>query len=98
MELRVVAPDAADPLTITEVVEALKTEGLKASHDSQDWGDWILLANDPTVISIESINGLSREATVEFPDDPSDRTRSKIEKAFKNLGWQGIDEDGLFPL
>ena len=92
------APDEADPVTIQEVIDALHTEGLKATHDKQDWGDWIILASDPTVIAIESINGLSREATVEFSEDVSDRVRQQIEKAFGQLGWIGIDAEGTFSL
>lgn len=86
------------PNTIGEVVAALRQQKLKVSHDQQDWGDWINLEGCETVISIESVRGLTTTATIELSENDSSSLQQKIEKAFASLDWQGIDDEGVFQL
>ncbi|MFC4994124.1 hypothetical protein [Rubritalea tangerina] len=97
METRVHLPDSEPPATIREVVSALKKQKLPASHDKQSWGDWINFEGKQTVISIESINGLTTSATIEEAEG-EDTTFTQIIAAFRKLGWHGEDEDGPYPL
>ena len=91
-------PDSETPSSITEVVAALRSKGLEPSHDKKSWGDWINLAGHATVISIESQRGLARSATVEHDEGDADDLLPSILAAFASLGWEGIDEDGPYPL
>jgi hypothetical protein len=97
METRVHLPDSEPPATIREVVAALKKQKLVAQHDKQSWGDWINFEGKQTVISIESIRGLTTSATIE-PADGEDDTFTSIIAAFRKLGWSGEDEDGPYAL
>ncbi|PQJ29534.1 hypothetical protein [Rubritalea profundi] len=97
METRVHLPDSEPPATIREVVAALKKQKLIAKHDKQSWGDWINLDGLQTVISIESMSGLTTSATIEQAEGEDD-TFSSIIAAFRKLGWSGEDEDGSYAL
>ena len=97
METRVHLPDSEPPASIREVVAALKKQKLIAKHDKQSWGDWINFENKQTVISIESIRGLTTSATIEQAEGEDD-TFASIIAAFRKLGWNGEDEDGPYPL
>ncbi|MFD2274897.1 hypothetical protein ACFSQZ_00305 [Rubritalea spongiae] len=97
METRVHLPDSEPPATIREVVAALKKQKLIASHDKQSWGDWINFEGKQTVISIESMNGLTTSATIEEAEGEDDILIACI-TAFRKLGWFGEDEDGPYPL
>lgn len=90
--------DPSVPNTIGEVVAALKRQKFAAKHDKQDWGDWINLEGLGTVISIESMRGLTTTATIELADDDPDDVFLRVQKAFAALDWQGVDEDGAFEL
>ncbi len=91
-------PEHETPATIKEVVSALKSQKLGAVHDKQSWGDWIHLEGHQTVISIESIRGLTRSATIELSEDDSEEVELKILAAFRKLGWYSMDEDGEYQL
>ena len=94
METVLRLPDSEEPVTIREVVSALKKEKLEPRHEAKNWGDWIYIEGCRTVISIDSMRGLTSAATVEHAeDDPSDPSQA-ILRAFHRLGWVGIDEDG----
>jgi len=97
VELRVVLPEDEVPITIREVVSALKKAGLEVRHDKQNWGDWLILQGHQTVISIESRNGLTTEATIEGAEG-EEAVREKVVAGFRKLGWSGEDEDGRYPL
>ena len=97
METRLHLPDSEPPITIREVIIALKKEKLAATHDKKSWGDWICFKNRKTVISIESMRGLTSSATIETADGEYD-TQALILSAFRKLGWQGEDEDGPYTL
>ena len=53
METVLRLPESEDPVTIREVVSALRKEDLEPRHESKNWGDWIHLEGFRTVISIE---------------------------------------------
>lgn len=97
METRVHLPESEPPATIREVVAAMKKQKLSAKHDKQSWGDWINFEGKETVISIESMNGLTTSATIEEAEGESALFVAII-AAFRKLGWNGEDEDGPYPL
>lgn len=84
--------------TIRDVLAALKKQKIQARHDKQDWGDWIILKDSDTVISIESVHGRTSTATIEHAEDEASGLARKIEQAFHALGWVGVGEDGTYPL
>lgn len=86
------------PLTIREVLVALKKENLEPSHKAKNWGDWIHLEGCETVISIESMRGLTGTATIEHAEDERADPTQALLRAFHKLGWVGVDEDGEYPL
>lgn len=99
METQVILPDSQPPNTISEVVAALRKAKLQAKHESKNWGDWIHLEGHQTVISIESMRGLASTATIEYAEgEQHGKPADAILKAFASLGWEGIDEDGPYPL
>ena len=98
METVVQAPDDAEPCTISEVVNALKSKKIEARHQKKDWGDWIVLSGTETVISIESMRGLTTTATIEHAENEPDGLALNLQAAFHKLGWIGVDEDGPYPL
>lgn len=91
-------PEGEVPCTITEVVAALKARKVEARHEKKDWGDWITLQGADTVISIESMRGLTTTATIEHAEDEPAGLALKLQQAFHQLGWVGVDEDGPYPL
>lgn len=97
METQVHIPSSEPPMTIREVVNALKKHYPSASHDKQSWGDWINIQGKNTVISIESANGLTTRATIEGAEGEDDVLASCI-TTFRKLGWHGEDADGTYPL
>lgn len=98
MNTVVQAPDDGEPCTISEVVSALKSQKLEARHQKKDWGDWIMLSGSDTVISIDSMRGLTSTATIEHAENEADGLALQLQAAFHKLGWIGIDEDGPYPL
>lgn len=99
METQVILPDTEPPNTISEVVQALRKAKIEARHEAKSWGDWIHLQGHKTVISIESIRGLTSSATIEHAEgEESGEPAASILKAFAKLGWQGVDDDGPYPL
>jgi len=98
METRVHIPETEKPSTIAAVVSALQEAGLKAVHDKKDWGDWINIEAKKTVISIESDNGKTSSATIEYAEGEDDTLEIPIITAFRDLGWYGTDEDGEYRL
>jgi hypothetical protein len=98
METVVHIPETNKASSIIEVVAALKEYGLKGVHDKKDWGDWINLTGEKTVISIESERGMSRKATIEYAEGEDDHLEIPIISAFRELGWFGTDEDGEYRL
>lgn len=91
-------PEGGVACTIREVVGALKKQKLEARHEAKDWGDWIHLDGSETVISIESMRGLTSTATIEHAEEEANDPRLAIFAAFHQLGWVGLDEDGVYPL
>lgn len=98
MQTVVQVPEGETSCTIREVVTALRAEKLEARHEKKNWGDWIHLAGSDTVISIESMRGLTSTATIEHAEDESEELAPSILCAFHRLGWVGVDEDGEYPL
>lgn len=98
MHTVVKVPEGEVPCTISEVVEALREQQVGARHERKDWGDWITLRGSQTVISIESMRGLTSTATIEHAEDEADDLALRLQRAFHELGWEGIDEDGTYPL
>jgi hypothetical protein len=98
MQTVVQVPDSSEPSTVREVVSALKKQKLEARHESKNWGDWIHLEGCTTVISIESMRGITSTATIEHGEDERNDPTLAILAAFHKLGWVGIDEDGEYPL
>ncbi|BCX47242.1 hypothetical protein HAHE_11500 [Haloferula helveola] len=99
MQTVVQSPDAdASLTTVKEVVSALKKEKLEPSHEAKNWGDWIHIEGCDTVISIESLRGLTGSATIEHAEDERNDPTQAILRAFHQLGWEGVDEDGPYPL
>jgi len=98
METQVHLPEFETPSAITEVLQALRDQKLKPRHDKRDWGDWLHLQGYQTVISIESMRGLTRSATIEFAEGEDDALELKLISAFRSLGWYGSDEDGEYQL
>jgi hypothetical protein len=98
METRVHLPETEKPSSIKHVISALSDQGLEPKHDKKDWGDWINLPPYKTVISIESINGMTSSATIEYAEGEDDVLEIPIISAFRDLGWYGTDEDGEYLL
>ena len=98
METCLHLPESEPPSSISEVVNALRTQGFEARHDKKTWGDWIALAGCETVISIESMRGLTRMATIEGSDTDDEDFEPRILTTFRSLGWFGSDEDGEYRL
>jgi hypothetical protein len=99
METLVQLSESEAPSTISEVLSALRKQDLEPRHESKAWGDWIHLEGYTTVISIESNRGLSRSATIEHGEgEESDEPIPSIFRAFGQIGWHGIDDDGEFTL
>ncbi len=98
METVLQLPESEDPCTIREVVEALRKEKLSPRHEAKNWGDWIHLEGYGTVISIESMRGLTSSATIEHGEGEDEEPADAILRAFGTLGWVGIGEDGEYPL
>jgi hypothetical protein len=86
------------PSSITEVLVALCDQKLEPKHEKKDWGDWITFSGKHTVISIESMRGLTSSATIEHADEDGDKINMNILAAFGQLGWMGSDEEGEFRL
>ncbi|MBK1833486.1 hypothetical protein [Roseibacillus ishigakijimensis] len=97
MDTRVFVPENQPPATIKEVLFALKEQKLPVRHDKQNWGDWLVFERAETVISIDSQRGLASSATIEEAEG-EDEIAGKIIAAFRQLGWEGEDEDGRFQL
>lgn len=98
METPLHLPQSASPNSIREVMNALEKQGLSPRHDKKAWGDWINFGGADTVISIESVRGLSRMATVEPSERDAEEVQDDIMAAFASLGWYGSDEDGEYQL
>ncbi|MBT7959285.1 MAG: hypothetical protein HN759_08115 [Akkermansiaceae bacterium] len=98
METRLHVPDMEPPSSITEVLVALCDQKLEPKHEKKDWGDWITFSGKNTVISIESMRGLTSSATIEHADEDGDEINMNILAAFGQLGWMGSDEEGEFRL
>ena len=99
METVLQLPESETPTTLTEVVAALKKQYLKAHLQTKTWGDWIYFDDYRTVISIESMRGLSSSATIEHAEgEETGEPITSIYRAFGTLGWHGIDAEGQFPL
>lgn len=99
METLLQLPEEEAPSTINEVLAALRKQDLEPRHEKKSWGDWIHLEGYSTVISIESNRGLSRSATIEHGEgEESDEPIPSIFRAFGQIGWHGIDDDGEFEL
>lgn len=97
METQVHLPNDEPPITIREVVNALKKQNLEAQHDKANWGDWINFKGKQTVIAIESSNGLTTRATIEEAEGEDDVLIACI-AAFRKLNWHGEDADGPYAL
>lgn len=91
-------PEMEPPSSIAEVMVALRSKKLDPRHEKKDWGDWITFPEKQTVISIESIRGMTSSATVEHAEEDGYEINSLILEAFGKLGWMGSDEDGEFRL
>lgn len=91
-------PEGEVPCTIREVVSALNDQKLEARHEKKDWGDWITLGGTDTVISIESLRGLTSTATIEHGEEEPEGLALRLQRAFHEIGWVGVDDDGLYPL
>jgi hypothetical protein len=99
METLIKLPDSATPSTISEVLASLRKEHFEPRHEAKAWGDWIYLQTYTTVISIESNRGLSSSATIEHGEGEEEgEPLTSLLRAFGRLGWQGVDDDGEFPL
>ncbi len=99
METQLQLSDSSSPSTLNEVLDALKKQHLEPRLESKAWGDWIYLGGYNSVISIESNRGLSSSATIEHADGEEDGEFVQcIYRAFKKLGWHGVDDDGEFTL
>lgn len=98
METVVHLPESESPCTLREVIDALKSQDLSPRHDQKSWGDWIHFEDYRTVISIESMRGLTRSATIETDEADLNDPTPAILRAFGKLGWYGLDEDGEYPL
>ena len=98
MDITLALPESSKPSSMRQVITALRAQKLDITHDHKNWGDWIRLAGCETVISIECNHGLTSSATVEHSDDDSEDILPAIYRAFHQLGWIGIDEDGEFQL
>ena len=98
METRLHITDMEPPSSITEVLVALCDQKLEPKHEKKDWGDWITFSGKNTVISIESMRGLTSSATIEHADEDGDEINMNILAAFGQLGWMGSDEEGEFRL
>jgi hypothetical protein len=99
METLIKLPDSATPSTITEILNALRKEHFEPRHEAKAWGDWIYLESYTTVISIECNRSLSSSATIEHGEGEEEgEPIPSLHRAFGNLGWMGVDEDGEYPL
>ncbi|MBU6327510.1 MAG: hypothetical protein KGQ89_07775 [Verrucomicrobia bacterium] len=98
MDHNVLIPEPSAPVTLREVIAALRAQKLDIMHDHKNWGDWIRIGGCETVISIEVTHGLTSSATIEHSDDDSEDILPAIYRAFGHIGWVGIDEDGEYQL
>ena len=99
METLIQLSDSEPPSTIDEVLGSLREQHLDPRHESKVWGDWIHLEGYRTVISIESNRGLSRSATIDHgEDEENEEPGPSILRAFGQIGWHGVDEEGPFTL
>lgn len=99
METQLVVPHSAPPSTLTQLMEALRKEHLEPLHEGRTWGHWIKIYGFRTVISIECTNAISHAATIEHGEDEEEgEPITSILRAFRKLGWHGVDGDGEYPL
>ena len=83
---------------MVEVIQALRDRELEPIHDRKSWGDWIVFPGYDTVVSIESIRGFARSATIEHADPEETELVNDILSAFGSLGWWGTEGDEQFAL
>ena len=69
METLLQLSESEAPSTIVEVLQALRGQDLDPRHEAKTWGDWIHIDGFRTVISIESMRGLTRSATIEHGEN-----------------------------
>lgn len=82
-----------------EIMAALRKAQLRPKHEAKGWGDRIHLDGYSTVISIECNHGLSSSATIEHgPGEECGEPSESILRCFGKLGWQGMGDDGEYPL
>ncbi len=99
METNIKLPDDETPSTIAEILASLRKEHFEPRHEAKSWGDWIYLDSYSTVIAIECNRGLCGAATIEHGEGEDDgEPIQSILRAFGKLGWNGIDNDGEYPL
>jgi hypothetical protein len=98
METLLHLPDRKAPSSMVEVIQALRERKLEPLHDHKSWGDWIVFPGFETVISIESMRGLARSATIEHADPEETELVNDILAAFGTLGWWGREGDEEFQL
>jgi len=99
METQLVIPRSQDPSTIAEILAALRKAHFKPTHESKVWGDWIHLYGCRSVICIECTGGLCTAATLEHGEGEEEgEPVASILQAFGSLGWNGVGEDGEYPL
>jgi hypothetical protein len=98
METLLHLPDRKPPSSLVEVIQVLRDRKLEPLHDHKSWGDWIVFPGYDTVVSIESIRGLARSATIEHADPEETELVNDILAAFGKLGWWGREGDEEFAL
>jgi len=98
METLLHLPDRKPPSSMVEVIQALRDRKLEPLHDHKSWGDWIVFPGYDTVISIESLRGLAKSATIEHADPEETELVNDILAAFGSLGWWGREGDEEFQL
>lgn len=98
MEIVVSVPETSEPSTLRKVLTALRAQKLAVTHDQKNWGDWLRIEGCETVISIEVVRGLTSTATIEHAEEDSEDILPAIYRAFHQLGWIGMDEDGPYSL
>ena len=98
MDILIAVPETSQPSTLRTVIAALRSQKLEVTHDHKNWGDWIRIDGCETVISIEVAHGLTSSATIECCEDDSEDILPAIYRAFDQIGWIGMDEDGPYQL
>lgn len=94
-ELYICPPDGTAGLPSRRVLEAFAKMGIRCTAESDDDGHWLVLEGYESALDLTIKDGLATYAGLRLAmaDDPS--LVEKVAEAFKSIGWQVYDGEGL---